>query len=1384
MHSKGRMLLRRSSLICGALLVVLLVAAPAALAADYYVNNDTGDDATGTGSSSAPWKTIARGDVLGVLSPGDTVHVAAGTYPQATHLGVHLTTCSGAPGAPITYKAEGAVLIDMTGVNSGPDGYMSAGMWVETGLHDIVIDGFEITNAQWGVYVNGDNPTNAAKYVTVRNCKIHEMKPGNPLLTGWNAWCGGVYLSASTGSQVYKNFIYNIGDPNSTVEAACIMAPVVQDCKFFNNTLYAAESGLRLWAAVGPGNEFRNNIVVMMLDFGMYKNGPILDENIAHSHNLFGLETNPYYHTTKPGTAEFRTDPLFEAPWEYNFALQAESPAINAGINVGLPYNGPAPDIGAFESNSTTPATIAQGKVTVAGSTKPIEGAIVTCLETLASAVTDADGNYRLPLAPGTYTLEASIAGLPSSQTSGIAFSTGETKQIDFELSISTDNFYVDFERGSDDNDGLAPYDEANPPGHGPWKTIQHANSLDLIPGDTVHVAPGTYVITEPGGIALNHAHGNSAAPITYKADGQVILDASALDIQTPGNSFGFIVSQSFIVLDGFEIKGTQWGVYLDGDGADYFVHDVVVRNCVIHDVRPARPADGGWSGWCGGVYSSGSHNCIAHNNLFYNIGMPGTTGLWHASIAVPVSQNFTAYNNTCDGGWAGVWVWAGGSNLTLKNNIFMNPRAFGIGYDGGVAGAVHSNNLFYNCPSLYSGSVGGAGAAEMVANPQLNADYTLMSSSPAINAGVDVGLPFVSTAPDIGAFESAYTTATGIIYGKVTENTTGHPALAGAKVGALDDSLYVLTDADGNYSAVVPAGTYVIQASLPGRITEQATVTVTAGGSTLRNFDLTPKTGGEYYVNGTTGNDAWDGTSPTYQGGTKGPWKSINRGDGGDAGVGAGVGLAPGDIIYVAAGTYTGNAPYSSSPNRGIVLGGCSGNAEKPITYKAQGEVIIDQLGTWTPGSGQGYAFGFCLMGNANYTVIDGFTVKNSMWGVFLDGPSWASPPSGYYMHDIVVRNCKFLDMRTGNTNWAGGVMCNGSRNVTIEHNLMYRCQYLIDGGVGGGVVTFYADNIKVLNNTIDGADVGSQGVITLFDASNMTIKNNIFSHLREGTVSFWSGINGVTYANNMFFFVPAGMPDVGWGPGGFAGDPRYVDPAALDFTLRANSPAIDAGVDVGLSFEGNAPDIGAFETNVTRQAVSKISDLKKLDDGAIFALTEPQAVVSIPGTFTEESFNIEEPSRLSGIRVFGVGPTALGQRVTLSGEIWTMPGGERAVGMTRVISITDGLPVRPLGLNTKSGNDSLIGMLMTIWGRVTYKDPAGDYIYIDDGSGYNDENAGGHPGFKVMLSGLTIPLTKTIPDSPLPFVTVTGLVGMSVDGTTPIPVIRPRGDTDIMIY
>jgi len=85
--------------------------------------------------------------------------------------------------------------------------------------------------------------------------------------------------------------------------------------------------------------------------------------------------------------------------------------------------------------------------------------------------------------------------------------------------------------------------------------------------------------------------------------------------------------------------------------------------------------------------------------------------------------------------------------------------------------------------------------------------------------------------------------------------------------------------------------------------------------------------------------------------------------------------------------------------------------------------------------------------------------------------------------------------------------------------------------------------------------------------------------------------------------------------------------------------------------------------------------------------------------------------------------------------------------------------------------------GLLIKVWGKVTYK--VADYMYIDDGSGLNDGNAGGHLGIRIILGGMSNPVTKTIIDGDS--VTVIGASGTLKDGVI-MPVIRPRAETDVV--
>jgi hypothetical protein len=141
---------RAARVLALAFLVALLAPTDPARAADYFVTNG-GDDGLDGLSLATAWATL--GHAANVVNPGDTVHVQDGSYQ-----GFYLSR-SGAPGSPITFKAEGAAVQITADNGTTPDGIN-----VE-GADYVVIDGFVVNDrTRAGIRVA------LASFVTVRNC--------------------------------------------------------------------------------------------------------------------------------------------------------------------------------------------------------------------------------------------------------------------------------------------------------------------------------------------------------------------------------------------------------------------------------------------------------------------------------------------------------------------------------------------------------------------------------------------------------------------------------------------------------------------------------------------------------------------------------------------------------------------------------------------------------------------------------------------------------------------------------------------------------------------------------------------------------------------------------------------------------------------------------------------------------------------------------------------------------------------------------------------------------------------------------------------------------------------------------------------------------------
>ncbi|MEV1146259.1 right-handed parallel beta-helix repeat-containing protein [Micromonospora sp. NPDC049799] len=149
----------------------------------------------------------------------------------------------------------------------------------------------------------------------------------------------------------------------------------------------------------------------------------------------------------------------------------------------------------------------------------------------------------------------------------------------------------------------------------------------------------------------------------------------------------------------------------------------------------------------------------------------------------------------------------------------------------------------------------------------------------------------------------------------------------------------------------------------------------------------------------------------------------------------------------------------------------------------------------------------------------------------------------------------------------------------ILVADNVAY-------GNGGHGIAVYDSDNVAVLNNTLyhNAETPHLSGEVIVRGAERVAVANNI-AVARTGKVAVGVNRVGATrLANNLLVGVqelPAGIAG-----GTLVGQPSFVDPAAGDFRLNADSPAVDAGAptagtttDADRLPRDSRPDLGAYE-------------------------------------------------------------------------------------------------------------------------------------------------------------------------------------------------------------
>jgi parallel beta-helix repeat protein len=354
-----------------------------------------------------------------------------------------------------------------------------------------------------------------------------------------------------------------------------------------------------------------------------------------------------------------------------------------------------------------------------------------------------------------------------------------------------------------------------------------------------------------------------------------------------------------------------------------------------------------------------------------------------------------------------------------------------------------------------------------------------------------------------------------------------------------------------------------------------------------------------EYFVDSISGKDSNSGTT------SNSPWQTLTRVQNAS--------FMPGDIISFARG-----ASWTTSKYDYLFLINNSGTAENPITYRAYG---TGQLPSFS-NTGSKYNQGIKIQ--ADYIIIENLKVTQGYEGFLV-----AEGSENNIIRDCEVSGCGDAFYIYGSNNLFTrnymGLMeaSNGhSDNVTMSYNVFIENKSFF-------APHYTQNNFKFENNTC----ITRKGTLwgdMFLGGTNMIIRNNIFVYVDNGDYSpgeiTKKASSSFTHENNLYYLPEgASLGGLVLGTGEKIGNPMFMDEANKDFRLKANSPAINVGADLGYHTDFNdknvpfssSPDLGAYEAEYNepemniKQGISGIQDNDGVFNFGDIAFDAPQTKI-----------------------------------------------------------------------------------------------------------------------------------------------------------------------------
>ena len=271
----------------------------------------------------------------------------------------------------------------------------------------------------------------------------------------------------------------------------------------------------------------------------------------------------------------------------------------------------------------------------------------------------------------------------------------------------------------------------------------------------------------------------------------------------------------------------------------------------------------------------------------------------------------------------------------------------------------------------------------------------------------------------------------------------------------------------------------------------------------------------------------------------------------------------------------------------------------------------------------------GIYLLSGANNIIRGNFISGPVGYGIHIFDEKKTSDPPGYIpSHKNIIIEKNFITAsreRSGIILSTGGII----DGVIIRKNVI--CKNNFDGIKIKANKAEIIKNIQIYNNTIFGNRQG----IRISGCSNVIIKNNIIDcsedycrvncHWEDPCLVFvGENVNNLSIERNLYYPKSVGFKGINvLNP--FFANPLFKDTAKNDFHLTAESPAIDAGVDMGIPYIGSAPDLGAFEFNSDESNIGESPTKEK----------NFQLLQNYPNPFNSKTYIIYKISKRSFVNI-----------------------------------------------------------------------------------------------------------------------------------------------------